>query len=130
MNTRSLVCLISLWFVSLLPLLGCAESASPEIVNVTELDNTFSTVGPYVVTATITDDARILQAALIYRVNGSEFFGVPMVALNDTVFQGEIPGHPIGSRIEYEVAARDNDGEVARVPEDSEMFVFEVMAEP
>ena len=116
--------------LAMVSLLGCAESAAPEISNVTELDNTFSSVGPYVVTANIVDEGRILRADLIYRVNGSAFFGVEMTAINSTTFQAEIPGHPIGSRIEYEVAAADNDGEITRIPAESEMFVFEVLERP
>ena len=111
-------------------LIGCAESTAPQISNVTILDNTFSSVGPYVVTANIVDEGRIIRADLIYRVNGSEFFGVAMTAINNTTFQAEIPGYPVGSRIQYEVAAADNDGEISRIPEDTEMFVFEVLERP
>ena len=109
---------------------SCAESAAPTITNVTELDNTFSAIGPYVITANIVDEGRIIRADLIYRVNGSEFFGVEMTALNETTYQAEIPGFPVGSRVEYEVAAADNDGEISRVPNDSDMFVFEVLERP
>ena len=111
-------------------LIGCADGAAPQISNVTDLDNTFSSVGPYVVTANIVDEGRIIRADLIYRVNGSEFFGVEMTAINATTFQAEIPGHPVGSRIQYEVAAADDDGEISRIPEDAEMFVFEVLERP
>jgi hypothetical protein len=116
--------------LSIVCLLGCAESTAPQIANVTILDNTFSSVGPYIVTANIVDEGRIIRAALIYRVNGSEFLGVEMTAINNTTFQAEIPGYPVGSRIQYEVAAADNDGEISRIPEDAEMFVFEVLERP
>ena len=111
-------------------LLSCADGESPRIDTVTELDNTFSPIGPYVVTASVTDDGRILQAQLIYRINGSEFFAAPMVAISSTVFQGVIPGQPVGTRIQYEVAVADNEGTIVRYPEGDDMFVFEVMAEP
>ena len=116
--------------LSLMLFISCAESAAPQITNVTVLDNTFSATGPYTVTATVTDEGRVLQVLLIYRVNGSEFFSVPMQPINETTYLAEIPGQPVGTRIEYEVAAHDEEGVISRAPMGSEMFVFDILSEP
>lgn len=88
-------------------LLGCGD-AGPTILSVTELHNTTSELGPYGVWATIVDDHEVKRVELHWRVGaGGEEPAVVMTALGDDVWYGELPGQPVGSKIEWYVAVSD-----------------------
>ena len=110
-----------------LMLLSC-ETEAPQIVHVTALDNTTSTIGPYEVVAVILDAGQVNRAELIWRVRGGEWTPVPMRRLDRDSWVQSIPGQPVGTTIEYEVAALDNDSEIARFPPEAQVLSFEVVA--
>ncbi|HEV8322416.1 MAG TPA: hypothetical protein VG389_12440 [Myxococcota bacterium] len=97
---------------------GCAKP--PAILEFTVIEDTTDTIGPYVVYASVIDDHGIDEVGLRYLDGESprlEFFvRVPMLEVIPGVYRGEIPGFPVGTIVNYFVAARDVDGLTARAP--------------
>ncbi|MFT5434860.1 MAG: hypothetical protein ACI9OJ_005576 [Myxococcota bacterium] len=106
---------------------SACTSGPPEFQSLTELDNTSSAIGPYEVVAVVVDEGIIERVELIWRVDGGEWESRVMEEVNSTTFASSIPGQPVGSSIEYECAALDDDGEVARIPEDDAFITFAVV---
>lgn len=96
--------------VSLVLVVGCVEEA-PTIVDLTKLKNTTSTIGPYQVTATVVDALRVKRVELHYRVRPKGDVGVKMTEIAPNVFQGAIPGQPVGSVIDYCIVATTESGD-------------------
>jgi len=81
----------------------------PLFANTTQLRNTDDTSGPYRVRSTITDDSGIAQAFLFFSVNDKvTFTQVPMSKVDEDLYQGEIPGQPYGTRVDYYLQATDS----------------------
>ena len=88
----------------------------PIISAITQLPDTSSTTGPYVVTARIIDDTGVSSAILKYD-SGSGYTDVPMFddglhndgAVGDSVYGGDIPGQDYGI-VKYYVSALDVEG--------------------
>jgi len=77
---------------------------------VTQLGDTTSESGPYVVDATIVAVASppVSSATLSYRVDGGSFSSVPMVAAGGDLFRGEIPGQSSPAEVDYYLSASDS----------------------
>lgn len=113
--------------LAVVTLSAACTSGPPEFQSMTELDNTSSAIGPYEVVAVVVDEGMIERVELIWRVDGGEWESRVMEEVNSTTFASSIPGQPIGSSIEYECAAVDDDGEVARIPDDDTFITFAVV---
>jgi hypothetical protein len=84
--------------------LGC-ETADPEILRVTELQDTAGTLGPYHVTAEVVGIPDEIVVQLFYRVDGTEELNeLDMTWIGGHVWHVAIPGHPVGTTIDYFVA--------------------------
>jgi len=91
------------------------DNAGPTITNVTQIGATPDAVGPYAISATITDPSTVASASLYYRVNGGSFAPLAMT-FNSGVYSANIPGAPAGSWIDYYVSATDGTGRVGVAP--------------
>ncbi|MDZ7261031.1 MAG: M14 family zinc carboxypeptidase [candidate division KSB1 bacterium] len=92
----------------------------PVFTQTTQLPNTSDTVGPYTVTSIITDDTSIALVFLFFRTDAdSTFTMVPMPSIGDHTFQGEIPGQPYGTTIEYYLQAIDDFSNISTDPPDA-----------
>ena len=93
------------------------DDAAPAISNVVVPASTFSTAGPYAVTATVVDlFSGLAGVSLYYSVNGAAFAQIPMTAGANNSFSANIPGLAAGSRVRLYVQASDNAGNVTRSP--------------
>jgi subtilisin family serine protease len=92
------------------------DIAPPLIANTTELRSTENTVGPYNVSATVTDYSTLAAITLYYRVNGGAMQSLAMAPQGGNVYRAGIPGQPHTSHVEYYVAARDGAGNAATDP--------------
>ena len=98
-------------------LLGaCGENEAPSILAVSELQNTVSTMGPYEVLATVTDDTKVELCSLMYDVDDGVAVEVVMDRLEGNVWRGVIPGHPVGTTVRYLIVAVDEDGDDTLYP--------------
>ncbi len=71
------------------------------------LPSTTDNVGPYAVTATITDSSVLEEVTLTYNAAGAGWVTVPLISLGSDEFSASIPGQPYGSMIRYYLHARD-----------------------
>ncbi len=92
------------------------DIAGPSITNTTQLRSTEDTVGPYYVSATVTDYSALSTVTLIYRVNGGPLLSLAMAPQGGNVYRAGIPGQPQTSHIEYYVQASDVVANVATDP--------------
>lgn len=84
------------------------------------LADTEDSVGPYVVTATITSRAGLDtdQLVLYWRANGSDWTGTNLTATGGDTYSAGIPGLAGGGLVEYYLAATDNLGFTVDGPHD------------
>jgi hypothetical protein len=73
-------------------------------------------VGPYVISAHISDNLRFVDADLHYRVNGGSVTSVQMQHTDTFTYTGSIPGQFLGSTIEFYIRAEDAKGNAATDP--------------
>ena len=93
------------------------DDAAPAISNVVVPASTFSTAGPYAVTATVVDlFSGLASVAVHYSVNGGAFAQIPMTAGANGAYSANLPGLAAGSRVRLYVQASDNAGNVSRNP--------------
>jgi len=114
----------------LLMLMGCAEDNSPDILDVTILNNTSDIVGPYEITAVIIDDRKIEEVKLYYRtLDAYKFTAVPMEYVASDAYVGTIPGHNTGDTLVYYIRAVDDDGNEAIAPRyaPQELYSFAIV---
>ncbi len=90
----------------------------PEIEDVANPMTTTDTVGPYPITATITDFSAVSSAKLFYRLHGGGWIELPMTAAGD-VYSADLPGSHPGTQIDYYVWAEDMGGMTATSPDDA-----------
>lgn len=83
-----------------------------------ELQDSEDTIGPYTVAANVVDQFGLDAQTpwLRYRVDGGGWQDVLMASQGGDDFAADIPGHPIGSMIEYYLEASDIQGLEARLP--------------
>jgi len=105
------------------------DVVGPAILNTSSLPFTEDTEGPYIVQTTITDYSTIAAMRLYYRVLGGAVNEVTLDPAGGTpdLFQGEIPGHPLGSQIEYWIEATDVAGNASRDPEGEGYYSFWIL---
>jgi hypothetical protein len=94
------------------------DIAPPVITNVSDPGMIPDAVGPYAISATLTDMSAIGTALLWYRVQSGSWINVPMSA-NGNVYTGLIPGSVAGSRIDFYVTASDVAGNGSSFPPDA-----------
>ncbi|MCE5272953.1 Ig-like domain-containing protein [bacterium] len=94
---------------------GAVLDYTPPSVEVQSKSFVTSRTEPYTILAKISDDLTgIARVDLIYTIaEQTDTVGMEQVS---GVYQGEIPGQPIGANISYYVEAIDRDGNVSREP--------------
>jgi hypothetical protein len=104
------------------------DIAGPSITNTTEYPSTDNTVGPYEIESTITDMSALAETVLYYRIQGQDFVPVPMTAQGADLYQGDIPGQPHQTTVEYYVYASDEGSNFATDPPGApgQLYVFHV----
>lgn len=119
------------WYVDDV-MVATPQSPVPLFHNTTILQNTADTEGPYLVTSEITDDGGITTAALLYRSAGQRFTPVPMQQIGGVTYGATIPGHPVGTTIEYYLHATDTDANAATDPAAApdSLYSFSVVDRP
>jgi len=91
------------------------DIAPPLFSETTVLPNTGDTIGPYRVTARVTEHSPLAELILRYEA-GAEWVDVPMTALGDDLYAGDIPGQPHGTRVRYYLVGEDAGGNAATDP--------------
>jgi len=104
------------------------DIVGPSIDNTTEYPSTDNTVGPYEIESTIMDMSALTETVLYYRIAGQSFVPVPMDAQGGDLFQGDIPGQPLQTTVQYYVHASDEGGNVTTDPPGApgELYEFHV----
>lgn len=118
--------------VTVIALAACADGTKPSLLDVTQLEDTADTVGPYAITAVARDDRGIDSVTLYYTAEESEspqLKAVVMENLQGDLYTGEIAGFPAGARVRYFVEAKDTSANYARVPAESgTYYTFNVIS--
>lgn len=83
------------------------DIAGPNITNVSEPLTTTDPAGPYPIGADIQDYSTVASASLYYRVNDGPWTSVAMSPTGGDRYEGDLPGAPSNSRIDYYVQAVD-----------------------
>jgi hypothetical protein len=102
-----------------------SSNVPPIISSPSKIGNTFNT-GDLVVNATITDcnpanpgGAGVASAVIKWSLNGVSQSDISMGGIGADVWEGTIPGQPVGSAVTWKVYATDNDGASTVGPPDS-----------
>ena len=92
------------------------DIAGPQITGVSEPVATSDTAGPYVIMADIHDASTVALAILYYRANGGAW---QQTAMTETRagYEGDIPGYPANTQIDYYIVAEDGVGLTSSSPE-------------
>lgn len=110
-------------------ILGLTTPGFPQFTNLQLPVNTPDRRGPYKVRLSISDEGTVVSAVLRYRINGSGFVDIAMTNDLGNVWNAEIPGSPPGARVDYQIVARDDEGNVTAFPPDeANPLSFEVIA--
>jgi len=111
--------------------IGVTDVVPPAIADVTALDVTADTAGPYAVEAAITDFSGLAELRLHWTAGGAGPFATDMTPAGEPDrYRAEIPGQPLGTRVSYWLTARDAGGLLARDPVDETAFhEFWILAE-
>jgi hypothetical protein len=88
---------------------SCPAILSVVQITHTPLSNTADTVGPYMVSATITSSESTIDPSslFVYYDTGGGWVSTPMTAAGANVYEGEIPGQPCGTSVHYYITASD-----------------------
>lgn len=78
---------------------------------------TNDTLGPYTITATITDASPLTSTMLYYRTNGGAFTPVNMINAGANNYRASIPGQSWTTKVEYYLFAEDTAALTATDPE-------------
>ncbi|NOZ55341.1 MAG: zinc carboxypeptidase, partial [Calditrichaeota bacterium] len=108
------------------------RKGAPQVAVVQRPRNTDDTAGPYAVVAQAWDDTAVTSVKLYYALDG-DFQEIEMTSTGDSLYTGDIPGQPLGSKVRFYVEATDNSGNVSRDPlgAPNAVYSFEVTdAEP
>jgi hypothetical protein len=116
----------------LLLLCACASPVEPPMVQVSPLDDTTDTRGPYAVTARVTSKRNLRSVELVWHDFAAGPLAtarVPMAQDDLGLFRAAIPGHGAGARIGYGVEAVDDEGDRAADPA-AGLYLFSVLPSP
>ena len=109
--------------------LGLTTPGFPQFTNLQLPVNTPDRRGPYKVRLSISDEGTVVSSVLRYQVNGSGFVDIAMTNDLGNVWNAEIPGSPPGAKVDYQIVATDDDGNVTAFPPDEENpLSFDVIA--
>ncbi len=109
--------------------LGLTVPGFPQLTNMQLPVSTPDSRGPYSIQLSISDEGEIVSAVLRYQVSGSGFVDVAMFNEAGNAWVSEIPGAPPGARVEYQIIATDDDGNVTAFPPTEETpLSFDVIA--
>jgi hypothetical protein len=99
----------------------------PLIVNTTSYPSTDDTAGPYVIEMNITDYSGLAAKHFFYTSSATgEPFELSLAEIDPGtgLFRAEIPGQPLGTRIQYWVTAVDNAGHEACDPQNAPWSLY------
>ena len=117
------------WYVDNVAIID-GDPVPPDIAVTGVPDDTQDLDGPYVVTATITDDyAGLAYATLIWSDGGDTEYSVTMEAGDDGAYWGEIPAQPAGTTVRWHIEASDG-WNTARAPADDDEAFRVYLAAP
>lgn len=109
--------------------LGLTTPGFPQFTNLQLPVNTPDRRGPYKVRLSISDEGTVVSSVLRYQVNGSGFVDIAMTNDLGNVWNAEIPGSPPGAKVDYQIVATDDEGNVTAFPPDEENpLSFDVIA--
>ena len=91
------------------------DIAGPAISDVSEPGVTSDTVGPYPISASVTDPSTVAAVKLYYRLNQAGWAETNMTGFGGS-YSGNLPGVPANTRIDYYVWAQDGVGLTAVEP--------------
>jgi len=92
------------------------DGVAPVIAGVTQPCGTDDTLGPYAISASITDNLQYVVASLHYRVGEGSFTTVAMSSAGGSSFSAAIPGQALGSIVQFYIEAEDANGNTATNP--------------
>jgi hypothetical protein len=118
---------LTLFAILLLFTASCGKNTPPEILHVTQIDDTRDAAGPYEVLAFVIDDLNVVSVELRYKVSAEEEVWVKMAPVSGDVWGADIPGQAVDSRVKYYVAATDGeqpDEETAVFPPTGEGVLY------
>ncbi len=108
------------------------DIAGPAFAGTTHLPNTVDTVGPYVIESVVTDHSTVADVRCYWTssADGGATHEAAL-ALVDPVqrrYRAEIPGQPLGARVQYWLTASDAVGNVSAEPAGApwQLHVFQV----
>ena len=104
---------------------------SPSISNVHQQPEVVQSDQQVTVYADVIDaESEVTQAILSYSTNdGTSWHNVTMNPINETTYEGVIPGFPAETRVIYKIIAYDAAGNVAISTGDGEYYVYVVVQE-
>lgn len=111
---------------------GCADDGPPRIVSTALVLPTGDAYGPYRVVANIADEARGVDARILYVATSTsstvsaDADAVAMAEVTAGTFEGALPAFPLGTVVSYVVEAKDHRGQIAVAPAFDAPHVFTV----
>jgi len=106
------------------------DTEPPGLGDVTVLEDTRDTQGPYVVEAVAWDDIALKEVNLYYALNAAQWKYLSMWPVTADIFHGEIPGQPIDTEIWYFVEALDFGENSTFLPDPEEPYTFRILPPP
>lgn len=96
---------------------ACADDTPPLVQETVSITDTDDPAGPYHLSAVARDAGGISGAWIFFSVDGKQSFeSTSMWSVGPEAFTGAIRGLPIGTRVDYYLAARDNAANVGTDP--------------
>lgn len=97
------------WFLDDIKIIASPYELIPPVITLQApiLQDTVYSAGPYTVSASITDASGISDAFLFYRVNAGPWDSISMTNTGGSIYDGEIPGQPYNTHVDYYVKAVD-----------------------
>ncbi len=93
-------------YITQLPVVPTGPDTWPPLIAHVPLENTTSS-GPYTVSATIMDYSGVAEASVFYSTDGINFDEVAMTNTGGDTWEGDIPGQPVATVIDYYIEAVD-----------------------
>ncbi len=97
----------------------------PAFAGTTQYANTSDTVGPYMISTTVTEYSDFAELSLVYKAGGAGWVSVPMVTVGGNTYAAGIPGQPHGSLVRYYIAGEDVGGNAATDPPAAPIGAYE-----
>ena len=96
---------------------SCTDDSAPLVLETTLAADTDDAAGPYEISSIVRDDTGVSGAWVFYSVDGKQIFeAVPMAPAGVDAWRARLPGFPLGTRVDYYVAARDRSANVGTDP--------------